>query len=87
MVVEQNSRGRIMIDSFEVKRIAVNYIKENYTDFECIDVKVNNPQMEITLRARFDYRIEVLEVMREDIITMFKQRVHFDIKQLDLAIL
>lgn len=87
MVVEQNSRGRIMIDTFEVKRIAVNHIIDNYTDFECIDVKVNNPQMEITLRARNDYRIEVLEVMRDDIIAMFKQRVHFDIKQLDLAIL
>ncbi len=87
MVVEQNSRGRIMIDSFEVKRIAVNYIKENYTDFECIDVKVNNPQMEITLRSRVDYKTEVLDEMRNDIISMFKQRVHFDIKQLDLAIL
>ncbi len=87
MVVEQNSRGRIMIDSFEVKRIAVNHIKENYTDFECIDVKINNPQMEITLRARVDYKTEVLDEMRSDIISMFKQRVHFDIKQLDLAIL
>lgn len=87
MVVEQNSRGRIMIDSFEVKRIAVNYIKENYTDFECIDVKINNPQMEIMLRARVDYKTEVLDEMRSDIISMFKQRVHFDIKQLDLAIL
>lgn len=87
MVVEQNSRGRIMIDSFEVKRIAVNYINENYADFECIDVKINNPQMVITLRAHIDYKREVLDEMRIDIISMFKQRVHFDIKQLDLAIL
>ncbi len=87
MVVEQNSRGRIIIDTFEVKRIAINHIKENYTEFECIDVKINNPQMEITLRARTDYKIESLEVMRNDIIAMFKDRVHFDIKQLDLAIL
>ncbi|WOO87485.1 hypothetical protein RZE82_00670 [Mollicutes bacterium LVI A0039] len=87
MVVEQNSRGRIMIDKFEVKRITVNYIQENYTDFECIDVKINNPQMEITLRARNDYKIEVLDEMRNDIIATFKERVHFDIKQLDLAIL
>ncbi len=87
MVVEQNSRGRIMIDTFEVKRIAVNHIVENYEAFECIDVKVNNPQMVITLRAKTDYKIETLDEMRSDIIAMFKQRVHFDIKQLDLAIL
>ncbi len=87
MVVEQNSRGRIMIDKFEVKRIAVNYIKENYAEFECIDVKINNPYMEVTLRSRVDYKTETLEVMRDDIIAMFKERVHFDIKQLDLTIL
>ncbi len=87
MVVEQNSRGRIMIDKFEVKRIAMNHITENYTDFECIDVKINNPHMEVTLRSRVDYKTETLEVMRDDIIAMFKERVHFDIKQLDLTIL
>ncbi|WOO89246.1 hypothetical protein R2F61_00660 [Mollicutes bacterium LVI A0078] len=87
MVVEQNSRGRIMVDTFEIKRIAVNHIKDNYSQFECIDVKINNPQMELTLRARTDYKIELLDEMRNDIIAMFKQRVHFDIKQLDLAIL
>lgn len=87
MVVEQNSRGRIMIDTFEVKRIAVSYIQNNYSDFECIDVKINNPQMTITLRPRSDYKIELLDDMRKDIIATFKERVHFDIKQLDLAIL
>lgn len=87
MVVEQNSRGRIMVDTFEIKRIAVNHIRDNYAQFECIDVKINNPQMELTLRARTDYKIELLDEMRNDIIAMFKQRVHFDIKQLDLAIL
>lgn len=87
MVVEQNSRGRIIIDKFEVKRIAVNYVNENYPGFDCIDVKVNNPMMEITLRAKTDYKTEALDSMRIDIISMFKQRVHLDIKQLDLVIL
>lgn len=87
MVVEQNSRGRIIIDKFEVKRIAVNYVNDNYPGFDCIDVKVNNPMMEITLRAKTDYKTEALDSMRIDIISMFKQRVHLDIKQLDLVIL
>lgn len=87
MIVEQNSRGRIMIDKFEVKRIVYNHISANYPDFECIDVKIDNPQLVITMRAQVDYKTDVLEAMREDIIAMFKERVHLDIKQLDLAIL
>ncbi len=87
MIVEQNSRGRIMIDKFEVKRIAVNYIIENYKDFEIIDIKINNPIMEITLRARVDYKLNVVDEIRNDIISLFKNRVHLDIKQLDLIIL
>lgn len=87
MIIEQNSRGRISIDKFEIKRLAVNYITENYTDFDCVDVVVNNPKIEITLRAKQDYYLNVLEDMRSDLVTMYKTKVHFDIKQLDISII
>ncbi len=87
MVVEQNSRGRIFIDSFEVKRICVNFIRENFDKFECIDVKAGSPKFEIVLKANEDYRIDRLDIVRNEIIAMFKERVHLDIKQLDITIL
>lgn len=87
MIIESNSRGRILIDKFEVKRIAINYIQNNYKEFECIDVKIKNLTMKISLRAIEDYRIGELEEIRCSVINMFKERVHLDIKQLDLVVL
>ncbi len=87
MIVEQNSRGRIFIDSFEVKKLAVNYITDNFNSFDCIDVKVKNPNMEITLRACTDYPLDTLNEVRIQLIEMYKTRVHLDIKQLDITIL
>ncbi len=87
MVVEQNTRGRILIDTFEVKRLAYNYINENYSQFDCVELKVKNPNLKIKLRAKNDYKLDVLQQMRSEIISMYKERVNFDVKQLDLEIL
>lgn len=87
MIVEQNSRGRIMVDKFEIKRLAVNFINENYEIFECVDVKVDTPKMEIILRAKQDYHLDVLSTIRTSLVEMYKSRVHFDIKQLDISII
>lgn len=87
MIVEQNSRGRIYIDTFELKKLTSDFVNENYRMFEAIEVKVSNPNMHVTLRVLDEYRIEVLNDIRSDILEMLKLRVHLDIKQLDITIL
>lgn len=87
VVTNVNEKGRIFIDKYELKKTA-NYIINNLSDkFKFIEIKINNTQIHLVLKAVDNYNTEELDDIRDEIISIYKNRYEYTIGEFDIEIL
>ncbi len=87
VIIEQNKNGRVYIDQFEIKRLSMLFLKENFPSIKDLFIGFDGNKMKLNFSNDSNLNIDDLGKIRHDLIIFLQTNVHFDLKQLDINVI